>query len=52
MKDGKLSAEEDFANNMEYYLFNPNKLKAISTPAYNWIKGRFGEQIKPIKKIK
>ncbi|MBK9294475.1 MAG: hypothetical protein IPM57_08520 [Oligoflexia bacterium] len=49
-EDGKISAEEDFANNLEYFLFDPKKLKASSEPAYNWMRWKYGEKIKPISK--
>lgn len=35
--DGKFSAEEDFANNVEYFTFEPAKLKQLSPSIFNWI---------------
>ncbi len=36
--DGRTSPEEDFANNMEFYLFNPVQLKKHWSPVFEWIK--------------
>lgn len=44
--DSKLSREEDFANNIEYYLFAPDTLKLKSSKAYDWIKQRYGDKLK------
>ena len=35
--DGKSSAEEDLANNVEYYVFEPEKLKQTSVRIHSWI---------------
>ena len=35
MMDDK--GREDFANNVEYYLFEPNVLKEKTPKAFNWI---------------
>jgi len=50
--DGKISSEEDYSNNLEHYLYDPDKLKKVTPSAYNWIKKRFGEgfQIKRQKR--
>lgn len=43
--------EEDFANNIEFYLFNRAKLQEISPGAYNWIKNHFGAKFKSGKGV-
>jgi hypothetical protein len=40
--DSKNSINEDFANNVEFFLFNPKKLQGFAPGAYNWISGHFG----------
>lgn len=47
--DGRDSPEEDFANNVEYYLTKPEKLKLISPEAYEWIKNRYDSKMKKRK---
>lgn len=44
--DGKSSPYEDFANNVEYFLFEPEKLKAVTPHAYTWIKNHFGDNFR------
>jgi hypothetical protein len=44
--DSANSVEEDFSNNVEFYLFNPSKLKDVSPGAYNWIQSHFGAKFK------
>ena len=44
--DGADSPSEDFSNNVEYYLFNPDRLKAVTPQAYDWIKRHFGANFK------
>jgi len=41
--DGRISPEEDFANNLEFYLFHPEKLKTVTPNAHSWIKENFGK---------
>ncbi len=41
--DGKNSFEEDYANNLEYYLFESDKLKKLTPGVYDWIRNHFGE---------
>ena len=36
--DGKMSAEEDLANNIEYYIFEPKTLKEKSPKIHVWIR--------------
>lgn len=45
-EDGKISPDEDYANNMEYYLYDPDKLKKTTPEAYSWIKNKYGEKLK------
>jgi hypothetical protein len=51
-EDGKNSFEEDYANNVECYLFDPNKLKKITPSAYEWIKKYYGSnfELKGVRK--
>lgn len=44
--DGKISPAEDFANNVEYFLYDPKKLKDVTPHAYTWIKNHFGDSFK------
>lgn len=40
--DGKFSPEEDLANNVEFYLFEPGTLKSKSPKLFDWIKTTLG----------
>lgn len=44
--DGKTSHEEDYANNLEYFLYDPDKLKKATPSAYEWIKKKYGNRLK------
>ncbi len=44
-KDGDFSPTEDFANNIEYYLFLPAILKSKTPTAFEWIKANLGDKI-------
>lgn len=44
--DGKTSPEEDYANNLEQYLYDPDKLKKVTPSAYEWIKKKYGDKLK------
>jgi hypothetical protein len=44
--NNKISPEEDFAGNVQYYLFHSNKLKEITPHAFRWITERFGDSFK------
>ena len=44
--DGGSSHEEDYANNLEHFLYNPDKLKKVTPEAYAWIRKHFGESFK------
>ena len=37
-KDSTFSISEDFANNIEYYLYGPKTLKRKNPKIYQWIK--------------
>ena len=45
-EDGKNSPTEDFANNVEFYLFDPAKLKKETPKVDKWIRERFGDKFK------
>lgn len=45
-EDGMLSPTEDFANNLEYYLFQNDVLKRITPNAENWLNKHFGPTFK------
>jgi hypothetical protein len=44
--DGRISAEEDFANNVEYYIFDSKKLSQISPQISTWIDKRLKSKLK------
>ncbi len=44
--DGMSSANEDFANNLEHFIFNSDKLKTITPSAYNWFSKKYGTKPK------
>lgn len=44
--DGRQSPEEDFANNAEYYLFEPTLLKKTSPKIFSWIEKNLGSRLK------
>jgi hypothetical protein len=46
LSDGKKSADEDFANNLEYYLYKPDNLKAITPLVHKWLEKKYGETFK------
>lgn len=50
--DGRQGPREDFANNLEYYLFEPNVLKQKTPRAFDWIKKHFGDKFKIGKGLK
>jgi hypothetical protein len=45
-EDGKYSPVEDYANNIEHFVHNPDKLKKVSPEAYAWISKKFGNSLK------
>ena len=44
--DGRMSPDEDYANNVEYILFEPNVLKKVTPQAYQWLRKKFGDTFK------
>jgi Mlc titration factor MtfA (ptsG expression regulator) len=48
-EDGAIDIGEDFSNNIEYFLFEPTKLKAKTPKVYQWIKEKYGDSFKPRK---
>lgn len=44
--DGKASHEEDFANNLEHFLYEPDKLKKVTPSAYEWINKKYRNKLK------
>lgn len=44
--DGRVSPEEDFANNLEFFLFEPETLKRLTPHAHRWIGEHFGVTFK------
>lgn len=44
--DGRVSPEEDFANNVEFFLFDPQKLSKTTPHAFRWIKSYFSDKFK------
>lgn len=45
-EDGSISPEEDYANNIEYFLFKPDNLKKVSPSIFNWIEKNFGNDLR------
>ena len=45
-QDGSDSPEEDFANSVEYFVFEAGKLESTSPAIYNWIKKNLGSKLK------
>lgn len=43
--DGRTSVEEDYANNLEYFIFAPDKLKVTTPMAYEWLKKEYGHKL-------
>jgi hypothetical protein len=44
--DSPSSVTEDFANNIEYFLFNPQRLMKVAPSTHNWIRTRFGDRFR------
>lgn len=45
-EDGSESLDEDFSNNIEYFLFSRDRLKAKTRKVHDWIQNRFGDKFK------
>lgn len=45
-RDGDQSPDEDFANNMEYFIFEPVRLRLASPKIFNWFEKEYGDKIK------
>ena len=45
-EDSPSSVTEDFANNVEYYLFNPSKLSKVAPQASGWLLKTYGDKLK------
>lgn len=43
--DGRDSADEDFANNIEYYIFEPQTLRSRSPNIYSWLAKHLGKDL-------
>ncbi|MCM2282421.1 MAG: hypothetical protein NDI61_11320 [Bdellovibrionaceae bacterium] len=44
-EDGANSRSEDFANNIEFYLFEPEKLRKTTPEAFKWIQKQYGAKL-------
>jgi hypothetical protein len=44
--DGKTSPEEDFANNVEFFLFEPDTLKTKSPNLFAWLQKTLGLKLR------
>ena len=44
--DGRESPEEDFANNLEFFLFDPKDLEKLTPQASRWIKEHYHDNLK------
>ena len=45
-EDGQSSIDEDYANNIEFYLYDSAKLKNMTPKVHDWIKKHFGDSFK------
>ena len=46
LDDGRDSPGEDFANNVEFFLFEPKKLQEVTPHAHRWISEHFGDKFR------
>jgi hypothetical protein len=44
--DGKLSPEEDFANSIEFFEFEPSSLRRVSPNIFRWVEKNLGQKAK------
>ena len=49
-EDGRNSIGEDYANNLEHFLFEPEKLRSMTPKVHQWINENFGDKLKVRKK--
>lgn len=42
-EDGRISPAEDYSNNIDHYLYKPDKLKKMTPKAYEWFKTHYGK---------
>ncbi len=45
-EDGQRKPSEDYANNIEHFLFEPETLMRTTPEVYNWIKSKYGDRLK------
>jgi hypothetical protein len=45
-EDCRVSPEEDFANNIEYFLFDSKTLKEKSPKVFEWLSKKYGDKLK------
>jgi hypothetical protein len=45
-EDGAREPDEDFANNLDHFLFDPERLQKVTPKAYDWIKKQFSDKFK------
>lgn len=45
-RDSDTSPEEDFANGIEYYLFESTRLKFMDPKMHQWIKSKYGDKLR------
>lgn len=50
LPDGTVSPEEDFCNNVEFFLFQPETLQKVTPHAYSWILNEYGGKFKVKRK--
>ncbi len=46
-EDGEYNSEEDYANNLEYFLFDPDRLKKTTPIVHDWFKSKHGATFHP-----
>lgn len=45
-EDGRVGPDEDYANNLEYFLFQPDVLKVKTPKAFDWMTKHYGDKFK------
>ena len=51
-EDGNSSPRENYANNIEYYIYTPDKLKKVTPQAFEWIQKKYGKSINIRREVK